>query len=149
MNPLKSMQGSKKSATVRLGNLLRGTRILPLWSSTELSNIGNQANSTINSVTNSQVLYAISVFRAYHTQRNKGPVTTELSPPFPECLKLLTTALQQVASLPRNRNSYSYTGSLGDILNTYSAQSNRNYLEPLQSIKLDWALSWENRSTWA
>ncbi|KAF8433980.1 hypothetical protein BGX38DRAFT_181757 [Terfezia claveryi] len=75
-----------------LGNIFGGVTGPSLYQAlTELSNIGNQANTVIHTVTIGRVLNAISVFKRYPI-----PPMATLPPPSPGCLSILTSILKQI-----------------------------------------------------
>ncbi|KAF8419255.1 hypothetical protein BGX38DRAFT_1264029 [Terfezia claveryi] len=115
----------------------------------ELSKLGNEANTAIHSVTISQVLHTISVFNKYHTQPNRGPLPSPLRIPSRQCLGVLTTILKHILGvavgedLPQQYKDDSQ--SLGDMLDSYSTQTNFHELEPMKSVRLDWIPTWDEK----
>ncbi|KAF8432186.1 hypothetical protein BGX38DRAFT_1226692 [Terfezia claveryi] len=113
---------------------------------TELSKVGNEANTVIHSVSIDQVLDAISVFRKYHTQSSTTPITTTLTPPSLECLTVIESILQHVLGVTTEEElRRTHNKDLGDILDAYTALPTVKDLEPLQSIRLDWVPTWDGK----
>ncbi|RPB20333.1 hypothetical protein L211DRAFT_852442 [Terfezia boudieri ATCC MYA-4762] len=116
-----------------LGNIFGGVTGPSLYQAlTELSNIGNQANTVIHTVTIGRVLDAISAFRRYPV-----PPTATLPPPSPECLTATEAELEE-----RYNDDIQ---NLEDVLDAYSAQFNLQDAEPLQSIRIDWSPTWDQK----
>ena len=119
----------------------------PSRAPTELSTVGNAANTAIHSVSIGQFLDAVSVFRKYHTQPKTSPVIITLAPPSSECLSVLTSMLLHILGVTteeelRQRHNTN-PKDLGDILDAYTAQPTVKDLEPLESIRLDWVPTWD------
>ncbi|RPB19996.1 hypothetical protein L211DRAFT_852705 [Terfezia boudieri ATCC MYA-4762] len=111
---------------------------------TELSKVGNEANTVIHSVTIAQVLDAISVFRKYHTQPNTTPISTILAPPSPECLTVIESILQHILGVTTEEElQQSNNKDLGEIFDAYTALPTIKDLELLESIRLDWVPIWD------